>query len=96
MREPTRKDSFLYKGGIVSFVKYLNRRTPKIHKPIFIEGEKNDAQIEVAIQYNGGFNEKIFSFANNINTVEGGFHLIGFKAGVDQNLKSIRHQWKLA
>jgi len=80
------KDSFLYKGGVVSFVKYLNRRQTEVHKPIFIEGEKNDAQIEVAIQYNGGFNEKIFSFANNINTVEGGFHLIGFKAALTRTL----------
>jgi len=80
------KDSFLYKGGIVSFVKYLNRRNAEIHKPIFIEGDKNNAQIEVALQYNDTFKEKIFSFANNINTVEGGFHLIGFKAGLTRTL----------
>ena len=80
------KDSFLYKGGIVSFVKYLNRRNAEIHKPIFIEGNKNNTQIEVALQYNDTFKEKIFSFANNINTVEGGFHLIGFKAGLTRTL----------
>jgi len=79
-------DSFFYKGGIVSFVEYLNRRNTGIHKPIFIEGEKNDVQIEVAMQYNDTFKEKIFSFANNINTVEGGFHLIGFKAGLTRTL----------
>ncbi|MEA3230271.1 MAG: ATP-binding protein, partial [Thermodesulfobacteriota bacterium] len=80
------KDSFLYKGGIVSFVKYLNRRNTEIHKPIFIEGNKNNTQIEVALQYNDTFKEKIFSFANNINTVEGGFHLIGFKAALTRTL----------
>lgn len=82
------KDSFLYKGGIVSFVKYLNRRHTPIHREIFIEGEKNDVQIEVALQYNDTFKEKIFSFANNINTIEGGFHLIGFKAALTRTLNN--------
>jgi DNA gyrase subunit B len=77
---------FHYKGGIVSFIEYLNRRHSPLHKPIFIEGSKNDVEIEVAIQYNDTFNEKIFSFANNINTVEGGFHLIGFKAGLTRTI----------
>ncbi|MBU4463124.1 MAG: DNA topoisomerase (ATP-hydrolyzing) subunit B [Desulfobacteraceae bacterium] len=80
------KKSFFYKGGIVSFVEYLNRRHTSLHKPIFIEGEKNDVQIEIVIQYNDTFKEKIFSFANNINTVEGGFHLIGFKAALTRTL----------
>jgi DNA gyrase subunit B len=77
-----KKDTFLYKGGIVEFVEYLNRRNVPLHKPIFIQGTKNEVQIEVAIQYNETFTEKMFSFANNINTVEGGFHLIGFKAAL--------------
>jgi DNA gyrase subunit B len=81
-----KKDEFFYKGGIVSFVEYLNRRNIVLHKPIFIEGIKNDVQIEVAIQYNDTFNEKIFSFANNINTIEGGFHLIGFKAALTRTI----------
>ncbi|OPL15414.1 MAG: DNA gyrase subunit B [delta proteobacterium ML8_D] len=81
-----KKDEFFYKGGIVSFVEYLNRRNVVLHKPIFIEGIKNDVQIEVAIQYNDTFNEKIFSFANNINTIEGGFHLIGFKAALTRTI----------
>ncbi len=81
-----KKDEFYYKGGIVSFVEYLNKINSKLHKPIFIEGIKNDVQIEVAIQYNDTFKEKIFSFANNINTIEGGFHLIGFKAGLTRTI----------
>jgi DNA gyrase subunit B len=77
------KEEFFHKGGIVDFVKYINRRHAPLHKkPIFMEGTKNDIQIEVAIQYNDTYTEKIFSFANNINTTEGGFHLIGFKAGL--------------
>jgi DNA gyrase subunit B len=80
------KVEFMYKGGIVSFVEYINKRHTSLHKPIFIDGEKSDVQIEVAIQYNDTFKEKIFSFANNINTVEGGFHLIGFKAALTRTL----------
>ncbi|MBU0769411.1 MAG: DNA gyrase subunit B, partial [Proteobacteria bacterium] len=81
-----KKDEFCYKGGIVSFVEYLNKINSPLHKPIFMEGIKNDVQIEVAIQYNDTFKEKIFSFANNINTIEGGFHLIGFKAGLTRSI----------
>ncbi len=83
-----KQDEFLYKGGIVSFVEYVNRRHTPLHKPVFIEGERNNVQIEVAIQYNDTFKEKMFSFANNINTVEGGFHLIGFKAGLTRTLNN--------
>ena len=82
------QDEFFYKGGIVSFVEYVNRRHTALHKPVFIEGERNNVQIEVAIQYNDTFKEKMFSFANNINTVEGGFHLIGFKAGLTRTLNN--------
>ena len=77
---------FFYKGGIEQFIKYLNRRHNPLHKAIIIEGVKNDVQIEVAIQYNDTYTEKIFSFANNINTTEGGFHLIGFKAGLTRTI----------
>ncbi len=81
-----KKEEFFYKGGIRSFVEYLNRRHSPLHKPIIIEGVKNDVQIEVAIQYNDTFKEKLFSFANNIKTVEGGFHLIGFKAALTRTI----------
>jgi DNA gyrase subunit B len=81
-----KKDAFFYKGGIVSFVEYLNKMHTPLHKPIFMEGTKNDVQIEVAVQYNNTFKEKIFSFANNINTIEGGFHLIGFKAALTRTI----------
>ena len=80
------KDEFIFKGGIKQFVDYLNRRHQTLHKPIFMEGDKNNVQIEVAIQYNNAYTEKIFSFANNINTTEGGFHLIGFKAALTRTI----------
>ncbi len=82
------KEDFCYKGGLSSFVKYLNRRRTPLHEPVFIEGEKNDVQVEIAIQYNDTYNEKLFSFANNINTVEGGFHLSGFKAGLTRSINT--------
>ncbi|CAN2041372.1 DNA gyrase subunit B [Candidatus Magnetomoraceae bacterium gMMP-15] len=82
------KKTFFYEGGIVSFVEYLNRKRTISHKPIFLHGEKNDVQVEVAMQYNDSYTEKIFSFANNINTVEGGFHLAGFKGGLTRTVNN--------
>ena len=80
------KIEFYYEGGLGSFVEYINRHTTVVHEPILFQGIKNDVQIEVAVQYNDTYKEKLFSFANNINTVEGGFHLIGFKAGLTRTL----------
>jgi DNA gyrase subunit B len=80
---------FHYEGGIVSFVEYLNRaKTPLHPKPIFVTGEREGVDIEVAIQYNDGYDEKIFAFANNINTHEGGTHLIGFKAALTRTMNT--------
>jgi DNA gyrase subunit B len=81
-----KSENYCYEGGIVSFVEYLNKRHTVLHEPVFIEGYRNDVNIEVAIQYNGTYKENIFSFANNINTVEGGFHLIGFKAALTRTI----------
>ncbi len=82
------KNEFFYEGGIAEFVEYLNRHTTVLHEPIFMQGVKSDVQMEVAIQYNDTFTEKLFSFANNINTVEGGFHLIGFKAALTRTINA--------
>ncbi|APG24727.1 DNA topoisomerase (ATP-hydrolyzing) subunit B [Syntrophotalea acetylenica] len=84
-----KRHDFHYEGGIVSFVSYLNRaKTPLHAEPIFFGGEREGVQIEVAFQYNDGYDEKIFSFANNINTHEGGTHLIGFKAALTRTMNS--------
>jgi len=80
------KEEFFYKGGLQSFVEYLNKRHTVMHPPVFFEGKKNDVQIDVAIQYNDTFKEKLLTFANNINTQEGGFHLIGFKAALTRSI----------
>ncbi len=80
---------FHYEGGIVSFVEYINRaKTPLHPKPIFFTGTREGVDIEIAIQYNDGYDEKIFSFANNINTHEGGTHLIGFKAALTRTMNT--------
>ncbi len=80
---------FFYEGGINSFVEYLNRaKTPLHQKPIYFKGEKGGIEIEVSMQYNDSYDEKIFSFANNINTHEGGTHLAGFKAALTRTMNS--------
>src|SRR5918996_4931964 len=82
-----RSHTFLYKGGIVEFVKHLNQNKTPIHpKVLFFEGKKGDIEIEVALQYNDGYQEAVFSFANNINTREGGTHLTGFRAALTSRL----------
>lgn len=74
---------FYYKGGIVEFVQYLNRQKQAMHpKPIYLEGKKDDLEVEIAFQYNDSYNEQILSFANNIGTTEGGTHLSGFKSAL--------------
>ena len=81
--ESEREEVFHYEGGIKSFVSYLNRNKVPLHEsPIYIEGIKDDVSVEVALQYNDGYTENIFSFANNIDTVEGGTHLVGFKTAL--------------
>jgi DNA gyrase subunit B len=78
-----RSHTFLYKGGIIEFIKHLNQNKTPIHpKVLFFEGKKDNIEVEVAIQYNDGYQESVFSFANNINTREGGTHLTGFRAAL--------------
>ncbi|MCF8145606.1 MAG: DNA topoisomerase (ATP-hydrolyzing) subunit B [Deltaproteobacteria bacterium] len=82
-----KKKDFLYQGGILSFVEYLNANKEVLHsKPIFISGERNAVVIEAAFQYNNSYKENLFTFANNINTREGGSHLIGFKSALTRSI----------
>src|SRR5512143_3698900 len=82
-----KRHDFFYKGGILSFIEYLNKNKNCIHpKPIYIQGLKNGIEAEIAFQYNDGYAENLFSFANNINTHEGGTHLIGFKSALTRSI----------
>lgn len=78
-----KEEIFHYEGGIKSFVSYLNRNKVSLHEePMYVEGIRDNISVEVALQYNDGYTENIFSFANNIDTVEGGTHLVGFKTAL--------------
>ncbi len=89
-------DTFKYKGGIVEFVKYLDQnRDPIQKKVIYFEGERDSVPVEVAFQYNNGYTENIFSYVNNIHTIEGGSHLVGFKAALTRTLNTYATKNKL-
>ncbi len=84
-----RTHTFLYKGGIIEFIKHLNQNKTPVHpKVLFFEGKKDNIEVEVALQYNDGYQESLFSFANNINTREGGTHLTGFRAALTGQISS--------
>ena len=84
-----KKHEFFYKGGLLSFVEHLNRAKSAIHpKVVHFQGEKDGVEVEIAMQWNDGYTENVFSFANNINTAEGGTHLIGFKSALTRTVNS--------
>ncbi len=94
--ERTEKEhNFKYEGGIVQFVEFLNKNKNSLHKTIYFEKEKNDIQIEVSMQYNDSYRENIFSFANNINTLEGGTHLSGFKTALTRSINNYLDKAKM-
>jgi DNA gyrase subunit B len=84
-----RREVFKYEGGISSFIEYLNKNKNVLHpKPIYFETKKEEIIVEVSMQYNDGYSESIFSFANNINTHEGGTHLSGFKSALTRSINA--------
>lgn len=88
-RDPEKHHDFYYEGGIVSFVEHLGlAKTPIHQKVIYLKGEKEGVEAEVALQWNEGYAETVYSFANNINTAEGGTHLIGLKAALTRTVNS--------
>src|SRR5271156_3484089 len=90
--DPVKQHEFHYSGGIAEFIKHLNRGKTVLHeKPIYIEGERtlpngDKLNMEIAMQYNDGYSENLFSFANNINTVDGGTHLSGFRSALTRTI----------
>ncbi|MDH4228002.1 MAG: DNA topoisomerase (ATP-hydrolyzing) subunit B [Deltaproteobacteria bacterium] len=80
---------FQYKGGIVSFVEHLNKTKTPIHpKVIYLSGEKNGIHMEMALQWNDSYSENVFSYANNINTIEGGTHMVGLRSALTRTINS--------
>ncbi|MFA6461816.1 MAG: DNA topoisomerase (ATP-hydrolyzing) subunit B [Candidatus Woesearchaeota archaeon] len=81
-REENKKDIFKYDGGIKEFVSYVDQNKVPLHEVVYLEKEKDNVIVEIALRYNSGYQENVFSFVNNINTVEGGTHLSGFKTAL--------------
>ncbi|HWS99256.1 MAG TPA: DNA topoisomerase (ATP-hydrolyzing) subunit B [Pyrinomonadaceae bacterium] len=95
--ETERSHEFYYRGGIAEFVKHLNKNKTTLHdKPIYFEKTGDSLSIEVAIQYNDGYDEKVYSFANNINTVDGGTHLSGFRSAFTRTVNAYAQSSGLA
>lgn len=87
--EPEKSHEFYYKGGIAEFVKHLNKNKSQLHdEPLYFELVSDDLSIEISMQYNDSYDEKIFSFANNINTVDGGTHLSGFRGAITRTINA--------
>jgi DNA gyrase subunit B len=84
-----REHTFYFEGGIISFVRHLNQNRQPIHqRPMYVEKQVNGTAVEIALQYNDGFTESVYSFANNINTVDGGTHLTGFRTALTSTLNT--------
>ncbi len=96
-RTPKKKShKFKFDGGVKSFIEYINKNKRTIHKePIYFETVKDNVLVEIALQYNDGYSETLFSFANNINTREGGTHLIGFKSALTRTLNDFARRMSL-
>src|SRR6202012_4614849 len=84
-----KRTEFRYAGGIAEFIKHLNKGKQVLHeKPIHMEAARDSVEIDIALQYNDGYSETVFSFANNINTVDGGSHLSGFRTALTRTINS--------
>ena len=91
-----KRAEFKYSGGISEFIKHLNRGKQTLHdKPIYMEADKDDVHIEIGLQYNDAYSESVFSFANNINTVDGGTHLSGFRTSLTRTINYAGQQMGL-
>jgi len=89
-----REEKFHYEGGIVEFVRYINKTKNVLHdKPIYITGQRDDVLIEAALQYTDSYSENIHTFVNNINTIEGGTHLIGFRSALTRTMNDYARKY---
>ncbi|KAF0162286.1 MAG: DNA gyrase subunit B [Ignavibacteria bacterium] len=82
------EEVFKFKGGLIDFVKYLDENRSPLHKPVYIEGEKDSVPIEIAFEYSDSYSENIHTYVNNINTIEGGTHLVGFRTALTRTFNN--------
>ena len=87
-----REESYRFKGGLVDFVKYLDEQRTALHKPVYIEGEKENTPVEIAFEYSDSYSENIHSYVNNINTIEGGTHLVGFRTALTRTFNNYAYK----
>lgn len=94
--KPDKKTQFFqFEGGIISFVQFINKSKKGIHKPIFIQSNREDVDLEIAIEYSNSYTENIYTFVNNINTTEGGTHLSGFRSALTRTLNDFMKKMNL-
>jgi len=91
----SKSHTFQFDGGIVSFVEYLNKSKEILHPPIFFKAERDGVALEIAMQWNDGYDERIYTFANNINTQEGGSHLVGFKSALTRSINGYAERFEV-
>ena len=86
------EEIYKFKGGLIDFVKYLDENRSPIHKPVYIEGEKDNTPVEIAFEYSDSYSENVHSYVNNINTIEGGTHLVGFRTALTRTLNNYAYK----
>jgi DNA gyrase subunit B len=86
------EETYKFKGGLIDFVKYLDEQRGPIHKPIYIEGEKDSVPVEIALEYSDSYSENVHSYVNNINTIEGGTHLVGFRTALTRTFNNYAYK----
>jgi DNA gyrase subunit B len=90
------EETYKFKGGLIDFVKYLDEQRGPIHKPIYIEGEKDSVPVEIALEYSDSYSENVHSYVNNINTIEGGTHLVGFRTALTRTFNNYAYKMGLS
>jgi DNA gyrase subunit B len=86
------EETYHFKGGLIDFVKYLDESRSPLHKPIYIEGEKENTPVEISFEYSDSYSENVHSYVNNINTIEGGTHLIGFRSAITRTFNNYAYK----
>lgn len=90
--EDGQEENFRFKGGLIDFVKYLDEQRTALHKPVYIEGEREGTPVEIAFEYSDSYSENVHTYVNNINTIEGGTHLVGFRTALTRTFNNYAYK----